>query len=179
MRYIVIIAIALLSALITGGVSPQLPIFGAEPDILLVAMLAMQLREKTLTPVIVCSVSAIFIDAFYAHAIGYYSLPYAVVGVIVFAIFRKRRMFIYAPSLICAAAWLVKDVLSAVIAFFLGNSFDFSYIFVHSTLPGMLVNAVLIFPAYLLMLLLYKNNFMVPRSVGLSEEFPGLVKKRR
>lgn len=179
MRYVVMIAIALLSALITGGVSPQLPILGAEPDILLIAMLAMELREKTLTPVIVCSVSAIFIDAFYAHAIGYYAFPYAVTGVLVYAVSRKKKMPFYIPSAVCAAGWLVKDVLSAVVAFFLGNSFDFVYIFVHSTLPGMLVNAVLMFPAYLLIMLLYKNNFMTPRSVGLYEEFPGLAKRKR
>ncbi len=180
MRYVVMIGIALFAALITGGVSPQIPILGAEPDIVLVAMLAMELREKTATPIIVFSVAAVFIDAFYAPALGYYSCPYAVVGLIVFAIFAKKRINrFYGPAAICAAAWFVKDILSAILSFFLGNSFDFFHIFVNSTLPGMLVNAVLIFPVYLLFDMLYRHSFMTPRSAGIKDEFPGLIRKQR
>lgn len=180
MRYIIMILIALISAVITGGVSPQARIFGAEPDVLLAVMLAMELREKTVTPVIVFSVAAIFMDAFYAPAIGYYSFPYAAAGLLVYAVFAKKRINkFYGPAAICAAAWLFKDCLSAAVSFLMGNSFDFFHIFLTGTLPGMPVNAVIIFPVYLIMNALYKNGFMAPRSAGIKDEFPGLVRKKR
>ena len=180
MRYVILIAIALFSALITGGVSPQLAIFGAEPDLLLIVMLSMELREKTLTPAIVCSVAAIFIDAFYAPAIGYYSLPYLIIGLIVYFVFAKREVgAIIIPMIVCAASWVVKELLSAAFAFFLGNTFDFFHIFVTSTLPGIPVHAVLMIPVFLLMGLLYRSNVMIPASASMMDEFPGLVGKGR
>ncbi len=175
MRYLVMIAIALLCALITGGVSPQLTLIGAEADLVIVFMLAMELEERTVTPVIVFSVAAIFMDAFYAGAIGYYSFPYLVTGLLVYAVFAKKSVnAFFGPPLICAGAYIAKEIITGIIAFFLGNTFDFFYILVHFVLPGAALNAVLIFPAYLIMRLLYKPSFMAPRNSSLRDEFPGI-----
>ncbi len=176
MRYVVLVAITLFAAVLTGGVSPQMPIIGAEPDFLLVIMLCLQLRERTVTPVMVCAVAAIFLDAFYGTAIGYYSLPYAAVGLAVYGVFRHNEISaFYIPAGVCALAWVMKDVFTALITFLQGNTFDFFYIFVRTTLPGMLVNGLLALAVYPLTSLIYRRAFMSPRtSVTFKDEFPEL-----
>ena len=176
MRYVVLVITALLGALITGGVSPQLPILGTEPDLLLIFMLALTMCECTITPVLVCSVAAIFMDFFYAQAIGYYSFPYLLTGCLVFALVRNMRIpRIGVPSLFCGAAWLIKDLLMALLTFLLGNTFDFWYIFLHSTLTGVFVNALLMLPIYLFFSWLCSYNFMRPHSISIEQEFPNMI----
>ena len=180
MRYIVLVAIALLGAFITGGVAPQLPILGAEPDLMLILMLALTLREHTVTPVLVCSVAAIFMDVFFAPALGYYSFPYLLIGAVVFLVTRNMQVpRVVVPSVICAAAWVLKELFTALLTFLMGHVFDFWYIFLHSTLPGVLVCAVLMFPIYLLINWLCGFNFMRPRSISIEEEFPHMLYSRR
>lgn len=179
MRYVVLILAALLASMITGGIAPQVAILGAEPDILLIVMLAMVLCERTATPVITCSVAAIFMDAFLAPALGYYSFPYLLMGLLVYFVFRKRTIHpLFTPPVICAACWLIKDLITAFITFLMGNTFDFGYIFVHSTLPGILVNGVLILPFYLLFYWLYGFGFMRPSSISQDSDFLSARKNR-
>ena len=176
MRYVVLVITALLGALITGGVSPQLTILGAEPDLLLIIMLALTIRECTITPVLVCSVAAIFMDFFYAQAIGYYSFSYLLVGCIAFVCVKNMRVpQIGVPSVICGIAWLMKDLFMALLTFLLGNTFDFWYIFLHSTLPGVLVCALLMLPVYIFFHWLCSFNFMRPHSVSIEQEFPNMI----
>jgi len=176
LRYVVLVFTALLGALITGGVSPQMTILGAEPDLLLIFMVALTIRECTITPALVCSVAAIFMDVFYAQAIGYYSFSYLFAGCLVFAVVRNMRVpRIGVPSVICGFVWLAKDLFMALLTFLLGNSFDFWYIFLHSTLPGILVNALLMLPIYLFFNWLCGFNFMRPHSVSIEQEFPNMI----
>lgn len=176
MRYVVLVITALLGALITGGISPQLTILGTEPDLLLIFMLALMLRESTITPVLVCSVAAVFLDFFYAQAIGYYSFCYLLTGCIAFALTRNLRVPpIGVPSAVCGAAWLFKDLFMALLTFLLGNNFDFWYIFLHSTVVGIFVNALIMLPVYLIFHWLCGFNFMRPRSVSIEQEFPNMI----
>ena len=174
MRYVVLVALALFATMLTGGLSPQIPVLGAQIDFLLVLMICLQMREHTVTPVMVSAVAAVFLDAFYGPAIGYYSLPYAAVGLVVYFMFRKMRFSaFYIPAGVCAGAWLIKDVFTALITFLQGNTFDFFYIFVHTTLPGVLVNGVLALAVYPLTAFLYRKAFMSPRtSITFKDEFP-------
>jgi len=180
LRYVLLVLIALLGALITGGVSPQLTILGAEPDIMLIFMLALMMREKTVTPVLVCSVAAIFMDVFYGPAIGYYSFAYLLTGLITYAVIRKLTIPRFlVPSLICGAAWIFKELFMALETFLMGNTFHFFYILLHSTLPGILVNGLLMLPIYLIFYWLCSFNFMRPSSVSLEEEFPNMMYMKR
>lgn len=180
MRYVVLVLIALLGALITGGVSPQLPILGAEPDLMLIFMLALMMREGTVTPVLVCSVAAIFMDVFYGPAIGYYSFAYLLTGLITYAFVRKMTIpRVIVPSAVCAAAWVFKELFMALETFLLGNLFDFFYIFLHSTLPGIIVHALLMLLIYLFFDWFCSFNFMRPRSISIEEEFPNMMYLQR
>lgn len=177
MRYIILTFVALFGALITGGVSPQLTILGAESDLLLIFMLAIMMRESTVTPILVCSVAAIFLDVFYAPAIGYYSFTYLLTGLLAYVVARKMNQIpkVLVPSALCAAAWIFKELFMALITFLLGNTFDFFYILLHSTLPGIFVNGLIMFPIYLFFDWLCGFNFMRPRSISIEEEFPHML----
>ena len=180
MRYVVLVAVSLLGAMVTGGVSPQLTILGAEPDLLLIIMLALMMREGTVTPVLVCSVAAIFMDVFYGLAIGYYSFAYLLTGLVTYAVVRKMSVSkILVSSLVCAGAWVFKELFMALETFLLGNLFDFFYILVHSTLPGILVNGILMLPIYLFFHWFCGFNFMRPRSISIEEEFPNMMYLQR
>ena len=176
MRYLILTVITLIATMLTG-VFPLIPIFGVQPDLLLISMLSMLLLEKTPIPVLFTAGGALLLDVLFAPAIGYYSMPYVAVGLTVYLITKdwQENRFIV-PPVLCAAAWLVKDVLTATLTFFLGNVFDFGSIFAQSTLPGMLINAVLMFAIYLSLHRLYSLMFMRPIRTNFDD---GILEARR
>ena len=175
MRYVIWAGLTIISAMLTGGFSPQLKILGAEPDILLIVMVSGILNERTLTPALFAVVGAICMDMFFAPAIGFYSLPYLITGLTVYLVFYKQRPPKHAmPAVILGIAWVIKELLSAVISFFLGNTFDFFYILLTSTLPGILVNGILMFLLNLALRKLFALPFMKPRLSSIEDEFPEL-----
>ncbi len=161
LRYLILILSALISAICTGSISPVLTIFGVQPDILLIVMNCLLIMEKRATPVFVCGICALLLDFFYSNGFGYYSLPYVVVGIMLYLVLTKLNTDnFYVPVIVTGVTWLVKDLISALITFLQKNTFDFWYIFLRTTLPGILVNAILTIPFFFLYLWIYNFNFM-------------------
>ena len=75
MRYLILVAMSVISAALTGGVFTQVAIVNANPDIVMCAMIAMVLAEGGVTPVIYFTVASISLDVLIGSAIGMYSLP--------------------------------------------------------------------------------------------------------
>lgn len=165
MRYVVMFALAIVSVILQCSLCTAIPLFGVQIDLVLLLMAGMIMAEKTLTPLYYFVLCALYMDVLFAEAIGYYTLPYAVAGMFVYAISAKvtgKSMILAAPILV-ALAWIVKELLSAFIAVCSGYRFDFLSIFLSNTLLGALMLAGLGVVIYLLMKKLCSAGFMRPR----------------
>ena len=149
MRLIVFIISSIIGGILTAGVAPQAEIFGLQADMLLVLTLCCVMIDESPLPVVPTAVVAVIMDLFYTGTVGVYSVPYVLVCLIVAWVMKGRKKDrILAPVIVCAAAWIVKDVINALSVFLDGNTFDFWKGFFTGTLPETLLNCLLMIGAY-------------------------------
>lgn len=159
MKYAVYIISSILGGILTASVFPQANILGLEPDLLLVFTLCLVMITDSPVPVIFTGVTALFIDMFYLGNVGTYTLPYIIVSLAVMWIWHGRNKDrILSPVLTCAAAWIVKDCLTALMVFLNGNTFDFGKLFLTNTLPETLINCVLMLGFYQIYMLIFEGK---------------------
>jgi len=91
MRFIIMAVIVLVSVLLVCAVFTQINIYEIAPDTILLSMLAMVLIENTLIPVLFTAGGALLMDMLFAKGLGFYTLPYVIVGLIVYLIFKSGR----------------------------------------------------------------------------------------
>ena len=91
MRTPVFIISSVLGGLITLGIFPNAPVFGLEPDLVLIFSLCCVLLDETPVPVIYTSVITVFADMFYTGGIGTYTVPYVAVLLAAMWIFKGRQ----------------------------------------------------------------------------------------
>lgn len=166
-------AIVLVSTLLTSAVFPVMNLWGIVPDLLLICMVSMLLLERTAMPILFTAAGLLLMDALFAPAMGYYTIPYVVIGLIVYAVVYKRYIDqTFLPAVILAAAFFLKEVLTAALSAFLGYEIRFGYVLVRFVLPEMLLNAVLMFILYHVFRRLYRCSFMRPLK-NIDDDFLG------
>lgn len=173
MRYVTLFVAGILAVILQCSVFTSMPLFGVQIDIVLLLMGGLIMAEKTLTPLYYFVLCALYMDILFAESIGYYTLPYAVAGMVIYVISVKadgQAMFWVAPILM-AIAWIIKELMGAFIAVCSGYQFDFLNIFLSNTLLGALIMAALGFLAYVLLRKLCAANFMRPRRSVFVDEF--------
>ena len=163
MRYLVLAASALVATVFTGAVFTQLEIFGLQLDLILAAMVVMILLERTLTPMFYMAGGAIMLDMMFGSAFGFYTIPYLIVGVVVYLFaYKVGESKFYLAPIVGGVAWFIKDLASAVISIMIGNKFDFNQLFLSNTLLGIPFAAILTLLLYFLYDRIYRNSFMRP-----------------
>lgn len=163
MRYLILVAMSVISAALTGGVFTQVTIVNANPDIVMCAMIAMVLAEGGVTPVIYFTVASVSLDVLIGSAIGMYSLPCILVGLTVYFIAaRSSRPHYIAAAIAGAAGWAARELLLSLFTVFMGYTYNFGHIILTSLLPGLPVAAAITFAIYCGMVPLYKKPFMRP-----------------
>ncbi len=162
MRYIVIAAISLVSVLFSGSVFTNLNLFGIEPDLMLAAMTAMVMLEKSLTPVFYMSSAAFLLDTFFSHAIGFYVLQYLVTGIVLYIFGAKKNLGILGVALTGGVLWVVRDIVGFLLCVLIENPVAFGKRLWSSTLPGAFIAVLLTFVLYFLVEKLYERRFMWP-----------------
>ena len=115
MRYLFLGGVSLLSMILTACVSPQVSIFGAQMDMLLAVLFGMIAWEQTMTPVFYVTLAAVWMDAFFAKALGFYALQYLLVGLAAYLFLRDRRLDLVGVLLASAGAWALREVLGVTI----------------------------------------------------------------
>ncbi|MBR3842758.1 MAG: hypothetical protein IKM38_05770 [Christensenellaceae bacterium] len=177
MRYVMLILIALMNALIMCGVSAQFNIFGSEMDLLLVMMILMLMFEKKVTPVLCAAIGGLAMDSLFARGLGFYTLPYVITGMIFTLIISIREpKGIWMSCLFSAAAFLVKEIVSIILCILLGYQFDILHRIVSFSLPGIPLQAVLCFAVYFIYKWLYSFAFMQPSH---DPEYKLMFRRRR
>ncbi len=159
MRTLVFINSSVLGGLITFGIFPNAPVFGLEPDLVLIFSLCCVLLDETPVPVIYTSVITVFADLFYTGGVGTYTVPYVAVLLAAMWIFKGRQKDrLIVPSAVCAAAFLIKELLSAFTVFLGGRTFDFFSVLVSRTLLETLINSVLMLGIYQIYYIIFEKR---------------------
>ena len=162
MRYLFLGGVSLLSMILTACVSPQVSIFGAQMDMLLAVLFGMVAWEQTMTPVFYVTLAAVWMDAFFAKALGFYALQDLLVGLAAYLFLRDRRLDLVGVLLASAGAWVLREVLGVVLCFLMDAPVGLWNRLWHSTLPGMLPQALLSLGAYALLGRLYRLRMLWP-----------------
>lgn len=162
MRYLLLGGVSVLSMILTACVSPQVSIFGAQMDMLLAVLLGMVAWEQTMTPVFYVTLAAVWMDAFFAKALGFYALQYLLVGMGLCLFLKDRRLDIVGVMLTAAGAWVLREVLGVVLCFLMDAPVGLWNRLWHSTLPGMLPQALLSLGAYAFLGRLYRLRMLWP-----------------
>ena len=174
MRYVVLLLTSLICFFFNSAVLPQAAIFGIQMDIMLAAMVCMVMLERTMTPVFYMTGCAVIMDCLFATAIGYYSLPYLLIGLLLYLVMWKwgsGNVKWYAVPILGGGAWLIKEILSALFSVLLGVSVDLGRTFLSHSVPVILLAALLTSLLYLLFARLYRYNFLRPLSARQEDEY--------
>ena len=101
-------------------------------------------------------------DTFFAKALGFYALQYLLVGMGLCLFLKDRRLDIVGVMLTAAGAWILREVLGVVLCFLMDAPVGLWNRLWHSTLPGMLPQALLSLGAYAFLGRLYRLRMLWP-----------------
>ncbi len=173
MRYIVLAAIAVVNLIFTGAVFPNINIAGLAPDIIICSMASVVILEKRMTGALIGLVCGLILDLLFSGAIGFFAIPYLIVGAALYAVVRRisyiDRFFL--PMSIAAGAYLLKEVLSALLSYMLGYEFSLIRMVVRYILPELIITGIFMLPIHGLLTRIYRSSSVRPRN---PEEFKHL-----
>ncbi len=171
MRIVLFILLGAGSIVLSGSVLSVANIAGIVPDLLLLISLSVVFLEKTPAGILFAGISGIVYDIMFSYYIGFYALPTVLAVSIAYAVLRgmkKVRPVILAG--VGFGAFIVQQMMMAGIVAAVGYEYNFLYMLVRFILPGALIAAVLMLPAYYLIRILYMRNWMTPTK-SLYEDF--------
>jgi rod shape-determining protein MreD len=158
MRYLIMALMVLLCVFISGGAFGAVSPFGLAPDIMLCFMTSIAIMEKSLSAMALGVVYGLILDILYSPALGFYAIPYAVCGSILFFVIKRFRFMdnFLIPMAIAAAAFVIKDLVTIGMSYLLALTIDPGYILVRFTLLSAVETGVLTLATHILVRWLYK-----------------------
>lgn len=173
MRYIVLAAVVIISLIFTGAVFPNINIAELAPDLIVCSMASIAVLEKRMTSAVIGFVCGLTLDLLFSGAIGYYTLPYLITGAVLYATVRRISYFdkFLIPMGVAAGAYLLREMISALLTYMLGYGFSLWHMLVRYILPEMLITAAFMLPVHLLMARIYRSPSVRPQN---PEEFKRL-----
>ncbi|MGI6152533.1 MAG: rod shape-determining protein MreD [Christensenellaceae bacterium] len=166
MRYVVLVLLGAVSALLSGTVLTANNTGGLHIDIVFLLAGSLMLREKSAMPIVFAALSGLLLDIFYSTVLGVYALSYTVsIAAIYIAIRNRKRPGLPEALITGAGGYAIRELMVGLIVYILGARFELGYMMIRYILPSMLVNAGLMMLFYWLMGKLLKNNWMRPRVV--------------
>ena len=172
MRYLIFVGIVLLNSFLTGGIAGA-SLNGITPDILLCFMMSIALQERTLASMWLGLAGGLLIDLMFAPNIGFYTIPYVIVGAAAFFVVRHFHYIddYVVPLAVTAVAFFVKDFLTYLMAVILRLPVRYFTVFLQSTVWSWLLTVGLMLLVHWLMRKLYKRRVMKGLQLG---EFRGM-----
>ncbi len=171
MRYVFFALLGFASIVLPGSVFNFANIGGVIPDILLITALSVVFLEKTSAGIVYAAVCGIVYDIMFSSYVGLNAFAYVLIAAVAYALLRNMAR---AKPLYLAIAgfgtYIAKELILAFVIFLMGSNYDFFYMMARYMLPGALVTAVLMIPAYYLIRLFYIMNWMTPTK-SLYEDF--------
>lgn len=171
MRYVVLIAMGILSALLSGtafSTSFDVAGLGIQIDLVMLFTLGLVLVEKNIAPIVFAALTGLLMDILFSTTLGIYALSYTVAAaaasVAVHRLEKFNFLHIFAVGM---GGYIVKELMMALIVFAQGaRQFEMGTILLKDTLPSAAVCGALLLLVYLLISLLYRNAWMRPRAAA-------------
>lgn len=162
-RFISIALIIILNLFLSGGLFVQINIVGIQSDLLMTAMICMLMYERTFTPIGMAMIGGLIIDVVLSPAIGFYTIPYIIIGLIIYYLYpwmhQKGR---WIGLIAVAGGTIVNDLIHEIIALFLGHSQNIWSMFLRYTLPSAVLNCVMAVVLLWLFKKLYHKGWLSP-----------------
>jgi rod shape-determining protein MreD len=173
MRYLVLAAVAVINLIFAGAVFPNINIAGLVPDLVVCSMASIAILEKRMTGAIIGFICGLVLDLFLIGVVGFNAIPYLVTGAILVSVVKRITYFdrFLIPMGIAAGAYLVREILTGLLSYMLGNEFSLGYIIVRYTIPEMMITALFMLPIHLLLTRIYRSPSVRPQN---PEEFKRL-----
>ena len=165
MRYLFLVLTVIINLIFTGVVFPRLNILGIAPDIIICTMASITALEKSRVGAAIGFICGLMLDIMFTSAIGFYTLPYFVVGMgLYFAANRINYIDpVLIPELLAAGAFFIKELLAALLAYMLGRDVSPGYRLMRFVLPEMLATALFMLLIHLIIKRLYRSNSIRPK----------------
>jgi len=163
LRIILFALLGVFSLVLTGSVFSVANIAGIVPDLLLLISLSVVFLEKTPAGIIFAGIGGIVYDIMFSYNIGIYALSYVLTAAIAYAVLRNMNRV--RPIILAGVgfgAYIAREMIMAGMAAALGYEYNLLYMLVRFILPGALMTAALLIPAYYLIRILYLRNWMTP-----------------
>jgi rod shape-determining protein MreD len=167
MRYLFLALTVVVDLIFTGVVFPRLSILGISPDIIICTMASIAALEKSQTGAAIGLICGLALDVMFTSAIGFYTLPYFVAGMILYFVSNRIRYIdpILLPEVFALGAFLIKELITALLAYMLGRDVSLGYRFVRFILPEMLVTGLLMFLIHFIIKRFYRSNSIRPKGM--------------
>lgn len=166
MRYLVLGLTAVVNLILTGAVFPNINIAGIAPDVIICTLTSIVVLERSMTGAGLGLVCGLILDLLFSGSIGLYTIPYLVTGTVVyFAIKSMNYMDNYLfPFLFAMGAYVVKELVSAVLIYMLGINFSLSHMLLRFILPEALLTGLFMILVHFIFLRIYRTSSMKPIS---------------
>ena len=164
MRYVVFAAMGIVSLVLCGSFFGYATIAGLVPDLILLIALCILLNEHSAMAIVFAVIFGLLFDDLFSPALGGNALAYTISVAIIFISLKKvEHIRVWTPAIVGFSAYIIKELIIALIVFAMGTQFDLFYMFYRFILTGALLTAGLMIPAYYLMRWLYSFPWMRPR----------------
>ncbi len=168
MRYVFFAVVSIVSLIFTGAVFPNLNIAGIYPDLIIVSIVSIAILERSMTAAVIGLVCGLILDLFFGEAIGVLAIPYLIVGAGMFFVRKNLRYMdkFLLPAIFAVSAYLVKEMISALIAYMLGIEFSFWFMVARFILPKAAFTGVVMLGVHILFMRIYRASSMKLKNSG-------------
>jgi rod shape-determining protein MreD len=162
MRYVFFAVVSIVSLIFTGAVFPNLNIAGIHPDLIIVSIVSIAILERSMAGAMIGLVCGLILDLLFSSAIGVIAIPYLIVGAAMFFVRKNLRYMdrFLLPSVFAVSAYLVKEMISALIAYMLGVEFSFWHMVARYILPKAAFTGVIMLVVHMLFTRIYRASSM-------------------
>ncbi|MBT3318790.1 MAG: rod shape-determining protein MreD [Clostridia bacterium] len=162
MRYVFFVVVSIVSLIFTGAVFPNLNIAGIYPDLIIVSIVSIAILERSMAGAMIGLVCGLILDVLFSDAIGVIAIPYLIIGAAMFFVRKNLRYMdrFVLPAVFAFSAHLVKEFISALIAYMLGRDFSFWFMFARYILPKAVFSAVIMLLVHMLFTRIYRASSM-------------------
>lgn len=167
MRYLFLALTVIVNLIFTGVVFPRLSILGIAPDLIICTMASITALEKSRMGAAIGFICGLLLDIMFTSVIGFYTLPYFVVGMGLYFVSDRIRYIdpVLVPDIFALGAFLIKELLAALLAYMLGRDVSLGYRFMRFVLPEMLATGLLMLLIHLIIKRLYRSNSIRPKGM--------------
>ncbi len=167
MRYLFLVVTVVVNLVFTGAVFPNINIMGISPDIIVCTMASLAALEKSLTGAAIGFVCGLALDIMFTGTIGFFTLPYFLVGMGLYFVSSRFHYIdpVLLPTGFALGGFLVKEAISALLAYMVGLNFSLGHRFLRYTLPELLATGIFMLFIHLIFKRLYRSGAVRPKGM--------------